>query len=236
MEEQDEGKTGGEDYESKYDAAPDPTTPSRETKQQEEKESGHDGDNDNNEDYGTIPMEATSFGFSRVVNPPGSYGGKTMSLEHAESPHSRVSKRYDAITDGAEKLENDQTFLRTLFLNYFEMIVLTIIFLFFFLNINRTYINTLSMKLSFFFFLLKTGAQAIAKNRAFIVRIEALHERIGRWEIRVHTETEERETEDASIRVTLATKLINLEERFVKKLEIEEKKIELEEVPAVHAR
>ena len=87
-----------------------------------------------------------------------------------------------------------------------------------------------------FFFLLKTGAQAIAKNRAFIVRIEALHERIGRWEIRVHTETEERETEDASIRVTLATKLINLEERFVKKLEIEEKKIELEEVPAVHAR
>ena len=128
MEEQDEGKTGGEDYESKYDAAPDPTTPSRETKQQEEKESGNDGDNDNNEDYGTIPMEATSFGFSRVVNPPGSYGGKTMSLEHAESPHSRVSKRYDAITDGAEKLENDQTFLRTLFLNYFEMIVLTIIF------------------------------------------------------------------------------------------------------------
>jgi hypothetical protein len=81
-----------------------------------------------------------------------------------------------------------------------------------------------------------TGAQAIAKNRAFIVRIEALHERIGRWEKRVHTETEARETEDAQIRVALASKLIDLEERFVTKLEAEERKIELEEVPAVHAR
>ena len=119
MEEQDEGKTGEEDYESKYDAAPDPTTPSRETKLQEGKEDGGTGDDDNDEGYGTMPTEATSFGFSRVVNPPGSYGGKTMSLEHAESPHSRVSKRYDAITDGAEKLENDQTFLRTTFCVFF---------------------------------------------------------------------------------------------------------------------
>ena len=137
-----------------------------------------------------VPV-ATSFGFSRVVNPPGSYGGKTMSLEHAESPHSRVSKRYDAITDGAEKLENDQTFLR---------------------------------------------AQAIAKNRAFIVRIEALHERIGRWEVRVKAETEAREREDAQIRVALASKLTDLEERFMRRLFAEERKIEVDEVPGVDRR
>ena len=135
--------------------------------------------------------EVTSFGFSRVVNPPGSYGGKTMSLQHAESPHSRVSKRYDAITDGAQKLENDQTFLR---------------------------------------------AQAIAKNRAFILRVEALHERIGRWKVRVAQETEARETEDAQIRVALATKLADLEDRFMRRLDAEHAKIEEEEVPAVHAR
>ena len=114
-----------------------------------------------------------------------------MSLEHAESPHSRVSKRYDAITDGAEKLEHDQTFLR---------------------------------------------AQAIAKNRAFIVRIEALHERIGRWEVRVQAETVAREREDAQIRVALASKLVDLEDRFIKRLVAEERKIEEEEVPKVHRR
>ena len=173
---------GKADYEAKYDAPPsNPTTPIREGK-------------NNTEDPTTTDMmipEATSFAFSRVVNPPGSYGGKTMSLEHAESPHSRVSKRYDAITDGAEKLENDQTFLR---------------------------------------------AQAIAKNRAFIVRIEALHERIGRWEVRVNAETEAREREDAQIRVALASKLTDLEARFMRRLLAEERKIEVEEVPSVHRR
>jgi hypothetical protein len=170
----DEGKT---DYESKYDAAPlsTPSTPIRESKSSTDM---------------VVPV-ATSFAFSRVINPPGSYGGKTMSLEHAESPHSRVSKRYDAITDGAEKLEHDQTFLR---------------------------------------------AQAIAKNRAFIVRIEALHERIGRWEERVKAETEAREREDAQIRVALASKLADLEERFITRLVAEEEKIEVEEVPKVHRR
>jgi hypothetical protein len=177
----DEEKT---DYEAKYDAPPpsDPSTPTREGK--------YSGGSDMNTEDQIVPV-ATSFGFSRVVNPPGSYGGKTMSLEHAESPHSRVSKRYDAITDGAEKLENDQTFLR---------------------------------------------AQAIAKNRAFIVRIEALHERIGRWEVRVKAETEAREREDAQIRVALASKLTDLEERFMRRLLAEERKIEVDEVPGVHRR
>jgi len=176
----DEGKT---DYESKYDATPTPPPTNPTTPLREGKESSTPNPD-------TLPV-ATSFGFSRVINPPGSYGGKTMSLEHAESPHSRVSKRYDAITDGAEKLEHDQTFLR---------------------------------------------AQAIAKNRAFIVRIEALHERIGRWEVRVQAETAAREREDAQIRVALASKLVDLEDRFIKRLVAEERKIEEEEVPKVHRR
>lgn len=180
-------------FEGKVDAPPDSPSADQEGKsysgdggkQMDEQEtSGEEG-------FFDFKQEATSFGFSRVVNPPGSYGGKTVSLEHAESPHSRVSKRYDAITDGAQKLQDDQTFLR---------------------------------------------AQAIAKNRAFILRIEALHERIGRWKVRVAAETEAREKEDAQIRVALAAKLADLDERFMRRLNTEYKIIDEQEVPSVHKR
>jgi hypothetical protein len=194
------GDDEGVKFESKYEGTPDSPGATGEGKRGDAgAEEGKAGDADNNGSGGggggdgfySYGQEATSFGFSRVVNPPGSYGGKTISLEHAESPHSRVSKRYDAITDGAQKLEDDQTFLR---------------------------------------------AQAIAKNRAFVLRIEALHERIGRWKVRVAAETEAREKEDAQIRVALATKLADLDERFVRRLDEEYRIIDAEQIPAVHQR
>ena len=142
-------------------------------------------------DEPTYRAEAVSLGVTRVVNPPGSYGGKTLGVQHASSPHSRVSKRYDAITDGAAKLQHDQTFLR---------------------------------------------AQAIAKNRAFVRRVEALYERIERWKVRVDAETKARESEDAQIRVALSTHLASLEDSFVDRLEREHRKIEDVEVPGVHRK
>ena len=107
----------GSKFEGKYEPPPDsPSADDNEGKlsdgDAEEGKQGEAADTNYEDGLYSYGQEATSFGFSRVVNPPGSYGGKTISLEHAESPHSRVSKRYDAITDGAQKLENDQTFLR----------------------------------------------------------------------------------------------------------------------------